>query len=253
MRNIKLTIEYDGAAYHGWQVQPEAGTIQGVMEEVIGRIVKEPVCLIAAGRTDAGVHALGQVANFHTDSSIPPDALKRGLNSLLPDDIVIRASEEVPFEFNARKKARGKRYRYVILNQRDPSARHRFYSWHVREPIDVDSMRRGAGHLSGRHDFSSFRASGCGSRSPVKDLWRLDVEPATDGAFLHIVAEADGFLRYMVRNIVGTLVDVGRGRRLDRDLKEILECRNRGAAGATAPPQGLFLMEVFFGEKEIDR
>lgn len=253
MPNIKLTIEYDGAAYHGWQVQPETKTIQGVLEEAIGRIVQEPVCLTAAGRTDAGVHALGQVANFRTDSGIPPDALKRGLNSLLPDDIVVRASEEVPMAFNARKEARGKRYRYVILNRRDPSARHRFYSWHIREALDADSMRRGAGYLVGRHDFSSFRASGCGSRGPVRDLWRLDVEPAAEAAFLHIVAEGDGFLRYMVRNIVGTLVDVGRGRRLDRDLGEILERRNREAAGATAPPQGLFLEEVFFGEKEIDR
>lgn len=250
MRNINLTIEYDGAAYHGWQLQPEIRTIQGVMEEAIGRIVQEPVSLTAAGRTDAGVHALGQVANFRTKSAIPPDALKRGLNSLLPDDIVVRASEEVPLAFNARKEARGKRYRYIIMNRPDPSARHRLYSWHVREPLDADSMRRGAGHLSGRHDFSSFRASGCGNHSPVKDLWRLNVESAIDGVFLHIVAEADGFLRYMVRNIVGTLVDVGRGRRLDRDLKEILECRNRAAAGATAPPQGLFLEEVFFRGKE---
>lgn len=242
MRNIKLIIEYDGTDYHGWQYQPNARTIQGVMEERIGRIVNGKVTLSASGRTDAGVHALNQVANFRTESKVSWEALHRGLNALLPSGIVVKEVSEVDLDFHSRYSAKGKVYIYQILNRPYPSALLNRFSWHIRHPLYLERMNGAAAHIVGEHDFSSFRASSCGAPHPVKTvnsaLFRQE------GDLLVFEIEATGFLHHMVRNIVGSLVDVGMGRRTPEWFKELLHSRDRKLAGVTAPPQGLFLKDV---------
>ncbi|OGP54447.1 MAG: tRNA pseudouridine(38-40) synthase TruA [Deltaproteobacteria bacterium RBG_13_52_11] len=243
MRNIKLTIEYDGTAYHGWQIQPGLKTIQGVIRERISQITQEKINLLGAGRTDAGVHALGQVANFHTESTIDLIALQRGLNSLLAPDIVIKGVDEVEEGFHARFSARSKVYEYHILNQPYPSAIGRNYAWFIPHEIDLTSMQKCGRLLIGSHDFSSFRASGDESRHSIREVIRLEIEQR--GGHLIVVAiEANAFLREMVRSIVGTLVAVGRGKTSVEEFEEIFQARDRRKAGMTAPAHGLFLAEV---------
>lgn len=242
MRNIKFVIEYDGTDYSGWQYQPNAGTIQGVMEERIGRIINEKVTLTASGRTDAGVHALNQVANFRTEKEISCEALQKGLNALLPTDIVVKEIVEVDKDFHSRFSAAGKVYIYQILNRSYPSALLNRYSWFIRYPLDIDLMNKAAVHLIGEHDFSSFRASSCGAPHPVKTVRSALFRKERDLLVFEI--EATGFLHHMVRNIVGTLVDVGMGRRTTGSIRELLERKDRRLAGVTAPPHGLFLKEV---------
>jgi tRNA pseudouridine38-40 synthase len=243
MRNIKLTIAYDGTAYHGWQIQENARTIQGVLQEKIGIITGERISLTASGRTDAGVHALGQVANFRTESRIPLDALKRGVNSLTPDDTVILHMEAVGEDFHARYSARSKLYEYRILNSPMPSPIERNFSWHISQNLNLGTMREAAGTLLGAHDFSSFRAAKSDNLNPVRTLMTLEIEKKDD----HMIAirmRSNGFLRQMVRNIVGSLVDVGRGRLTPDDFEAIRDARDRTKAGMAAPPHGLFLVEV---------
>ena len=243
MRNIKLTIEYDGTDFHGWQIQPGLRTIQGVIKERIAQITQGEVNLIGAGRTDAGVHALGQVANFQTESFIELIALQRGLNSLLSPDIVIKAAEEVEEGFHARFSARNKRYEYHILNRSYPSALLRAYAWFIPHQLDLASMERCGRLLIGSHDFSSFRASGDESRHSVREVIRLEIE-RRQGDLIVIVIAANAFLREMVRSIVGTLVDVGKGKTSLEEFEEIFQARDRRQAGMTAPAEGLFLVEV---------
>jgi tRNA pseudouridine38-40 synthase len=243
MRNIKLTIEYDGTAYHGWQIQPGLETIQGVMKERIARITREKVNLIAAGRTDAGVHALAQVANFHTENAIDLASLQRGLNSLLPSDIVIKSIEEVDERFHARFSARSKVYEYHILNQPYPSALLRNYAWFIHHELDRAAMERCGRLLIGSHDFSSFRASGDESRHSIREVFRLEIERRKDNLLI-VTIEANAFLREMVRSIAGTLMDVGRGKTSLAEFDNIFQARDRRRAGMTAPAQGLFLVEV---------
>ena len=243
MRNIKLTIEYDGTAFHGWQIQPGLRTIQGVIKERIAQITQGEVNLIGAGRTDAGVHAFGQVANFQTESFIELIALQRGLNSLLSPDIVIKGIEEVEEGFHARFSARSKIYEYHILNRSYPSALLRAYAWFIPHQLDLASMERCGRLLIGSHDFSSFRASGDESRHSVREVIRLEIE-RRQGDLIVIVIEANAFLREMVRSIVGTLVDVGRGKTTLEEFEKIFQARDRRQAGMTAPAQGLFLVEV---------
>ena len=245
MRNIKLVIEYDGSAYHGWQIQPGLRTIQGMMQEKIAQITQTNVNVIGAGRTDAGVHALGQVANFKTDSMITDEALQRGLNALLAPDIVIRAVEEVDEEFHARFDAHSKIYEYRILNQSYPSAINRLYAWFIHRELDIAAMRESATTLIGSHDFSSFRASGDESRHSIREVFRLEIERRS-GNLLAITIEANAFLREMVRSIVGTLVDVGQGKTSPEEFLEIFQARNRRRAGMTAPAHGLFLVSVAY-------
>lgn len=242
MRNIKLTIEYDGTDYHGWQYQPDARTIQGVMEEKVARIVNEKVALAASGRTDAGVHALNQAANFRTVSGISCDALHRGLNALLPSDIVVKGVCDVDSGFHSRFSATGKVYIYQILNRLHPSALLNRFSWFIRYPLNVELMNEAATHVIGKHDFSSFRASSCGAPHPVKDV--KSAQFRREGDLLLFEIEATGFLHHMVRNIVGTIIDVGIGRRTTGSVKELLDLKDRRLAGITAPPQGLFLKDV---------
>lgn len=242
MRNIRLTIEYDGTDYHGWQYQPDAVTIQGVLEERIGRIVNEKVVITASGRTDAGVHALNQVANFKTLSGISCEALQRGLNALLPHDIAVKNVTGVDADFHSRFSAVGKVYIYQILNRPYPSALQNRFSWFIRYPLDMEKMNEAAAHIIGEHDFSSFRASSCGAPHPVKTVKRARFR--VEGELLVFEVEATGFLHHMVRNIVGTLVDVGMNRMTADAVKEVLHLKDRRLAGITAPPQGLFLKDV---------
>jgi tRNA pseudouridine38-40 synthase len=243
MRNIKLVIEYDGTNYHGWQVQPHNLTIQEVIEKKIEIMTRQPVRLIASGRTDAGVHALGQVANFQTSSPIPVEGFLRGLNSLLPPDIVIKSAEEVELEFHAQYRVKRKTYRYLILNRSLPSAVCRNYSWHIPLPLEVAAMENAARILWGKKDFSSFQAADPDLTDPVREVF-LAAWSKQKEDFLCFTIEADGFLKHMVRNMVGTLIEVGKSKISGEEFKRILEARDRRQAGITAPPQGLFLVEV---------
>lgn len=243
MRNIKLTIEYDGTGYHGWQIQPKFPTIQGILQEEIGVITGERIFLIASGRTDAGVHALGQVANFRTESRISLGAIKRGVNSLLPDNIAIRRVEEVSDDFHARFSAKSKLYEYRIFNSLDPSPIERNFSWYVSRRLDLGEMRKAAKMLLGTYDFSSFRSAKSDNLNPIRTLMALDIRKRRNHMIL-IRMRANAFLKQMVRNIVGSLVDVGRGKIDAENLREILEAQDRTKAGMAAPPYGLFLVEV---------
>lgn len=243
MRNIKLLIEYDGTNYHGWQVQPNYLTIQEVLEEKIAMMTQHPVRLIASGRTDAGVHALGQVANFKTSVQISSEGFWHGLNSLLPPDIIIKSVEEVEAHFHAQYAAKRKTYRYLILNRQVPSALYRNYSWHVPVPLDTQAMNHAAQALLGRHDFFSFQAADSNSSDPVRGVFQASWSRKNPD-FLAFEIEADGFLKHMVRNIVGTLAAVGKMKICGEEFLRVLQARDRRQAGMTAPAQGLFLVEV---------
>jgi tRNA pseudouridine38-40 synthase len=242
-KNIRLSLAYDGSRYHGWQRQNNALTIQEIIEEKIEMMVCEPIKLIASGRTDAGVHAVNQVCNFKTRSNLDPGTIKKGLNGLLPDDIFVRDVAYVPFEFHSRYSAKSKVYEYRILNEEDPDVFRRNYLWYIKTPLDLKVMAKCLAHLLGRHDFSSFRSSGSGNMDPVRSILRAELH-GTEKGLLRVVIEADGFLRHMVRNIVGTVVEAGLGRISFSGFEKILESRNRRSAGIKAPPQGLFLMDV---------
>ena len=242
-KNIRLILEYDGSLYHGWQRQKGASTVQGVMEDCIRLMIKDPVKLIASGRTDAGVHALNQVCNFKTTSRIDPESLMRGLNSLLPNDIVVKKAEYVPIDFHSRYHAKSKTYEYRILNQPEPNTFLRNYTWHIRWKLGLMEMERCLDLLKGKHDFTSFRSSGSRNMNPVREMIRAEILGPEEG-IIRLIFEADGFLRHMVRNIVGTIFEVGMGR-IDFDqFLEIFQAKDRCMAGIKAPPQGLFLKEV---------
>ncbi|NQT90102.1 MAG: tRNA pseudouridine(38-40) synthase TruA [Candidatus Omnitrophica bacterium] len=249
MRNIKLTIEYDGTSYKGWQIQQkrpeEIGTektIQGVIERVISGILQEEIRLIGAGRTDAGVHALGQVGNFKTKSKMPMAVMQRALNALLPKDIIIVDIEEAKPDFNSRFNARLKTYRYQILNRDYSTAFDRLYQNHVPYKLDAKLMAREARVLVGRRDFKSFQAADKKVRNSIRNIRRISVRK--DGPIINIDLEANGFLYNMVRNIVGTLIEIGRGKLPPGSMKKILRVKDRTEAGPTAPAKGLCLLRV---------
>jgi tRNA pseudouridine38-40 synthase len=244
MRTLKLVIEYDGFDYCGWQVQDTVPTVQGVIEAALGKILGKPVRVNGAGRTDAKVHALGQVASFRCPSDIPTTAVQRALNSLLPRDVVVHDVREVPAEFHARFSARGKMYVYRILNRPLRAPLRLRYAWHIPQLLDVSAMASAAAYLEGTHDFTSFQAAGSEVQTTERTLMGLTI--THEGNELIISCTANGFLRHMVRNIVGTLVEVGRGTRQPTDVKRILNGRDRRLAGSTAPPQGLYLAHVFY-------
>ncbi len=244
-KKIKLTLSYDGTRYQGWQRQRSAPTVQQVLEEKIGLMTRERVKVTGSGRTDAGVHALGQVCHFTTSSRIPLQAFKKGLNSLLPPDILIRRAESPPPDFHAQFSAASKTYEYRILNTPDPDVFLRNYVWHMPRPLDAGAMRPCLQALVGRHDFSSFRSSGGSAVSPVRTMLRAVLE-TDDRGLVRLVFEADGFLRHMVRNIVGTVVGVGLGKVSRERFLEIFEAGDRREAGIKAPPGGLFLMSVSY-------
>ncbi|MBW2148205.1 MAG: tRNA pseudouridine(38-40) synthase TruA [Deltaproteobacteria bacterium] len=242
-RNILLVLAYEGTSYRGWQFQPGEPTIQGVLQEKISIMTGEQVVLIGSGRTDAGVHALAQVANFRTSSRIPMDGFLRGLNSLLPDDIVVREIREVPDGFHSRYCARSKVYRYVVHNDDVPDPFWRRFAWTIRGDLDVEAMNEAARALLGQRNFAAFQAAGCSASHPVRTVmmarWR---RIGRNNSLFEI--EADGFLRHMVRNIVGTLVEVGRQKLDSGHVERILTGKNRQEAGITAPARGLFLKGV---------
>ncbi|MGH7962697.1 MAG: tRNA pseudouridine(38-40) synthase TruA [Candidatus Binatia bacterium] len=240
--HLKLTLEYDGTSYHGWQLQKNAVTIQGTLESVLTRLLNEPIRLRVAGRTDAGVHALGQVASFKSEKVTDVSRFQRGLNALLPKDIVVTQVEEVPDTFNPRRDALSRRYLYRIWNRPWPSAVWARYSWHVSFLLNPDTMNQAAALLIGDHDFSSFQGTDSVERNPQRTVLRSTIRCEAD--FLVYEVESRSFLRHMVRNIVGTLVDVGRGALSFEDFAGIFAAHDRTRAGLNAPPQGLFLVEV---------
>jgi tRNA pseudouridine38-40 synthase len=244
-KNFKLVIEYDGGRYHGWQRQPEMQTLQETIENRISRMTGKPVLLTASGRTDAGVHALGQTANFHSDTRIAPEALKRGLNSLLPEDIVIHELVEVHPAFHARYDAQQKTYQYHVLNRPLPSAVGRQYQWHIVRPLDLPEMIRSAACLIGTHDFKSFEGTGSPRSHTIRTIYKALFEEKRGGEIIFTIT-ANGFLRFMVRNIVGSLVEVGIGRWSAAQFEDVLISGDRRRAGNTAPAQGLFLVEVSY-------
>lgn len=240
--NIRLTIEYDGTCYHGWQIQARELTVQAVLEQAVSTFLGTPTRVIGSGRTDAGVHALGQVANFFSDKDLESHRVERALNALTPQDISITHVAPVPDSFDARRNARSRLYQYRILSRPSPSPFHLKYAWHVHHVLDVQAMRQALGFLEGEHDFSSFRAAGCDAAHPVRKVYRAFLSPAGD--LLVFTIEATAFLRHMVRNIVGTLVEVGVGERAPESFAELLEVRDRTKAGPSAPAHGLYLVEV---------
>jgi tRNA pseudouridine38-40 synthase len=242
MRTIKLTISYDGAAYKGWQLQKNGSTVQGKLEEALKKVFGSKHRLHGAGRTDSGVHARAQVAHFRISNSIPVKKIPVALNSVLPEDIAVTQAKEVPDGFHSRFDAKEKNYRYYIYaeKQRDPF--HEKYSWRIPYDLDVSLMKKEAKELIGRHDFKSFQARDKKERSSVRTVKSLRIKKETP--FVIIDIAADGFLYNMVRNIVGTLVDIGRGYSPPGSMKKILREKDRRQAGPTAPAKGLFLVRI---------
>jgi len=243
MKNIKMVIAYDGGNYNGWQLQKTGATIQGVIEAALGQILNRQTRVIGAGRTDAGVHALNQVAHFFTESTLELASLHRGLNSLLPQDIVIKEMTGAPPDFHARYSARSRVYQYLIWNNRMRSPFYGRYSWQVHDSLDSDGMSHASGCLMGWHDFASFQGTGSVCRTSEREVMRCTIRGRA-GRWIICTVEANSFLRHMVRNIIGTLVEVGRGRMTSEEFKAILDAGDRSCAGVTAPPQGLFLKHV---------
>jgi len=243
MRNVKLLIEYDGANYLGWQVQAKGLTVQGMIEDKLAILTGETIHLIGSGRTDAGAHALGQVANFKTRSQMEVHTFQKALNSLLPSDIVIKEVEEAGEDFNARKSAKSKVYEYRILNRPTRSVFHREYAWHIPQRLKLQEMRIATQILIGEHDFSSFRSVGTPTKTAIRKVIRAEWKRDKEGS-LRFEIEANGFLKQMVRAIVGTLVELGRGKIGVDEFRQILDSKDRSLAGPTAPAHGLFLKEV---------
>ncbi|MGC4099139.1 MAG: tRNA pseudouridine(38-40) synthase TruA [Nitrospira sp.] len=239
---IKLILEYDGTAYAGWQRQPDQPTIQEAVETAIAGVTQINTSVVGAGRTDAGVHARGQVASFRIDRDLTPREWTRALNAHLPKDIVVRSATLMPDIFHARHSARGKLYEYRILNRLERPALERDYCWHIHRPLDDVAMNQAGLALIGSHDFSSFQTQPTDNDNPMCHLQRFTVSRSGDR--LRIDAYADRFLKQMIRSIVGTLVEVGLNKRTPDSLRTILHARDRSAAGKTAPPQGLCLMRV---------
>lgn len=242
MRNIKLTIEYDGSQYAGWQIQNgrRSRTIQAAIEETLRKIIQEKIKLIGSGRTDAGVHAKAQVANFKTSSNLPLEKLQRALNGLLPEDISIIKAQEQNLNFHSRFDAKSKTYRYTVLNRSHRLALSRKFCFLYPYPLNIKLMRSQSRVLLGRHNFNSFRASNKIEKNSVRTIKSIKITRDKDKIYIDI--EADGFLHNMARNIVGTLLEIGRGKPLA--IQKILLARDRRQAGPTAPAKGLCLMQV---------
>jgi tRNA pseudouridine38-40 synthase len=247
MRNIKLVLAYDGSDFHGWQRQPGLRTVQQVLEQAIEQLTQARPTTTASGRTDAGVHALGQVVHFYTASRHAPEVFVRALNALLPADVRVLEARDMPQSFHATLDARSKRYRYVIDNGLVASPFQLRYSWHVFRRLDIDAMRTAGRALLGRHDFRSFETEWPNRTSSVRTVVDLAVDRAEP--LVSIEVEADGFLYNMVRAIAGTLMLVGAGKRAPSWVADVLRAENRIEAGPTAPPQGLFLMRVRYGSE----
>lgn len=245
MRRIRLLLEYDGTGFSGWQVQPGARTLQGVLQEALSGMMETQIRVVGSGRTDAGVHALGQVAHAEITKNIPPWNIMMGLNSILPRDVRVLGCSDVPPDFHAQRSSTGKLYRYVILNRTEPTAIDRNRVWHVRQPLDVDMMRAAARILVGRKDFAAFKSAG-DDTTTVRRLRILEIVKKDDR--INMDFEADGFLKHMVRNMAGALVEVGSGRKTIDELEIFLRNRSRDKAPLKAPSRGLTLIRVYYGE-----
>ncbi|MYL72953.1 tRNA pseudouridine(38-40) synthase TruA [Halobacillus litoralis] len=246
MKRIRMVIGYDGTNYAGYQVQPNGNTIQAELEKALRKMHKgDQVKVVASGRTDARVHAVGQVIHFDTPLHIPIANWKRALGSLLPDDIQVVSAEQATEEFHARYDAKGKEYRYYVYQAHEPDLFRRHYTHHVRAELDINRMREACRHLEGEHDFTSF----CSPKTDIKGakvrtIYKAEI--TKEGNDMVFVFRGSGFLYNMVRILVGTLLEIGRNERDPEDVKRIIEAKNRNEAGKTAPPQGLFLWEVFY-------
>lgn len=246
MPRLKLILEYDGTDYVGWQTQPNGRSVQATVERALATLLKEPISVMAASRTDAGVHAWGQVVSFRTEKTLPLKAYLQGLSSLLPEDIAVVDAAEVPEAFRPRGWSLGKRYRYLISNRPVRSPLRRRTHWELFPPLDLEQMVKASTHLVGRHDFSAFRAADCSARNAVREVRSLAID-AMNGD-LSITVDGTAFLKHMVRNLVGTLVEVGKGKRPPEWVGEVLASHDRTRAGPTAPAHGLALVHVLYGD-----
>lgn len=242
MKNIKLTLQYDGYAYHGWQIQTNAATVQETVQNALSELTGERISLTGCGRTDAGVHAVSYICNFKTECDIPPERYSFALNTRLPDDIVCRHSEEAAEDFHAKYSAKKKNYIYKILNTRFPDAFLRHRAWHVKERLDIEKMQLAARAFVGTHDFVGFASAGLTVKTTVRTIYKSEVYRSGD--LIIIDLEGSGFLYNMVRIIAGTLVYVGTGRIAAEDTADIIASCDRRRAGITAPPDGLYLLGV---------
>ncbi len=243
IQTFKLIIEYEGTEFSGWQRQPEKTTVQGELEKVLSRILNQPITLAGSGRTDAGVHALGQAASFCADTALAPNILKKGVNRLMKHAIVLTACHRVSDTFHAQYSAVSKEYAYYILNRETPCAVGRNYVWHVHRSLDIDVMNQCCALICGTHDFKSFENAGSPRNSTVRTVFMARMERMDDDRLVFRIC-ASGFLKNMVRNLMGTLVDAGLGKMTPAMFEEILSAKDRSLAGATAPAQGLFLKQV---------
>jgi tRNA pseudouridine38-40 synthase len=246
VKNFKLTLEYDGTGFCGWQVQKKGVSVQGLLQNALKRITGEKIHVIGSGRTDAGVHALGQIAHFKTSRGFSPEKIQSALNGLLPDAVAVKSVEEAPLEFHAQLSAKSKLYAYLILNGPIPSAFLRPFSWQIKNPLDWDAVHRALELFVGEHDFKSFQSAGTIVKSTVRKIYCVGVqERYRDHPNLYAIQiEANGFLKQMVRNIIGTVVQVGQGRLTVEEIKKIFAAKDRRKAGPAAPAKGLFLVEV---------
>jgi tRNA pseudouridine38-40 synthase len=241
---IKLTIEYDGTDYVGWQVQPNGVSVQQRVELALEQLLEEKVRVHSSGRTDAGVHALGMVCHLETERELPLSAWREGLNRFLPATIAVRQAERVADDFHARFSATGKRYRYSILRSEVRSPLQRRTSWQIRQALDLKLMQSAAGQFIGQHDFAAFRTSGCAAETTVREIFSIEL--IEQGDLLHIDVCGSGFLKNMVRMMVGTLVEIGRGKRPLQDVEKLLNNDPSAGPALTAPAQALCLMEVWY-------
>ncbi len=244
MRNIKLIIEYDGKKFGGWQKQPTKLNIQGEIEQAIKEITGEDVELIASGRTDSGVHSLGQVANFKTNSNIEIEKVAIAINSKLKKSIVIKKAEEVSEDFHARYSCKGKKYRYIINNSQQGTAIYRDLECHIPQKLDVEKMRKAIKYFEGEHDFKGFKASGTSSKNTIRTIYKAEIKQ--EGERIIIELTGSGFMYNMVRIIAGTIVDVGLRRINPEEIPRIINLKDRNKAGKTLPAHGLYLVEVYY-------
>ena len=244
MRRLKILVEYDGTGLVGWQKQNNGPSVQGHLEDALFRMLETPTDLVGSSRTDAGVHALGQVAAFSTTKDIPTIGFLRGLNTYLPPSISVRSCTEVSPDFHPRFESIGKTYRYKILIDMVPSPLLHHRAWRRKKPLNLNAMREASTALIGEHDFSAFRASGCGAKHPTRKITLVDIQE--NDRFIDVIVEGNAFLRHMVRILTGTLVEVGEGTKNVSATRLALESKNRSDAGLTAPPQGLYLEKVHY-------
>ena len=260
VRHIRLRVEYDGTGLSGWQRQDNGPTVQGHLEAALAKLLQHPVSVTGASRTDAGVHARGQVASFRTERAVPLHGIRRGLNSMLPDQIAVAEAVEAPDDFHPRFSATGKHYRYLLLTRGERDPRWRDRAWHHPAALDREAMRAAAAALIGEHDFAAFRAAGCTAKRTVRRIDRIEIldlpgdlpgDAATASGLLAVDVRGNAFLRNMVRIVVGTLAEVGRGRRHAAEVAEILASKDRTKAGLTAPAHGLELVEVRYDGRKM--